>query len=77
MIEILRYTQALVSQNVNFIQITHNKKEHYSTLKLVLRIVTLGIAIWALVVAYQAKTLATWVDDKQDNVIQELMFPKR
>lgn len=55
----------------------HNKKEHYSTLKLVLRIVTLGIAIWALVVAYQAKTLATWVDDKQENVIQELMFKDR
>lgn len=52
------------------------KKEHYSTLKLILRIVTLGIDIWALL-AHQAKTLATWVDDKQDNVIQELMFPKR
>ena len=47
----------------------HGKKEHYSTLKLILRIVTLGIDIWALV-ARQAKTLAAWVNDKQDNLIE-------
>lgn len=50
------------------------KNEHYSTLKLLLRIVTLGVAIWALVVAYQAKQLASWVDSKQENVIEKLMF---
>ena len=47
----------------------HSKKAHYSTLKLLLRIITLAIAIWALVIAYQAKTFATWVDNKQENVI--------
>lgn len=50
------------------------KNEHYSTLKLLLRIVTLGVAIWALVVAYQAKQLASWVDSKQENVIEKIMF---
>jgi hypothetical protein len=50
------------------------KNEHYSTLKMVLRVVTLAIAIWALVIAYQAKQIAMWVDDKQDNVIETLMF---
>lgn len=50
------------------------QKEHYSTLKLALRIATLGIAIWALIIAYQAKSRADWVNDKQDNVIEQLMF---
>ena len=50
------------------------KNEHYSTLKMILRIVTLGVAIWALVIAYQAKQIATWVDNKQENVIEMLMF---
>lgn len=50
------------------------KTEHYSTLKMVLRIATLAIAIWALVVAYQAKNTANWVNDKQDNVIEKLIF---
>jgi hypothetical protein len=51
-----------------------NKKEHYSSLKMVLRIITLIIAIWALVIAYQAKSLAEWVDSKQENVIEQLIF---
>lgn len=49
------------------------KTEHYSTLKMVLRIITLATAIWALVVAYQAKTTAEWVNDKQDNVIEHMI----
>lgn len=50
------------------------KEEHYSTLKMILRIATLIIAIWALVVAYQAKSSADWIGDKQDQVIEHLMF---
>jgi len=53
---------------------TKIKNQHYSSLKMILRIVTLGVAIWALVVAYQAKSLAQWVDDKQDNVIEGVLF---
>jgi len=34
------------------------KVEHYSILKMILRILTLAIAIWALVIAYQAKQTA-------------------
>lgn len=52
----------------------NRKKEHYSTLKLVLRVITLAISVWALVIAYQAKNTAEWVDDKQDNIIEKLMF---
>lgn len=51
-----------------------HKSEHYSTLKMILRVVTLIVAIWALVVAYQAKNMAGWISDKQDNVIEKLMF---
>jgi hypothetical protein len=40
---------------------------------MVLRIITLAVAVWALVVAYQAKELAKWVDDKQENVIEMLL----
>lgn len=53
------------------------KNEHYSLLKLLLRLVTLGIAIWSLVIAHQAKEIANWVDDKQEIVIEQLMFPDR
>lgn len=49
-------------------------KEKYSTLKLVLRITTLAISIWALTVAYQAKQMAEWVNDKQDNIIEKVLF---
>ena len=52
----------------------NRKKEHYSTLKLVLRVITLAISVWALVIAYQAKNTAEWVDNKQDNIIEKLMF---
>lgn len=50
------------------------KEQHYSNLKLVLRIITLGIAIWALIIAYQAKNTADWVDTKQDIIIEKLLF---
>lgn len=50
------------------------KKERYSVLKTVLRITTLAVAVWALVIAYQAKNTAEWVNDKQDNVIEKLLF---
>lgn len=53
---------------------TDKKAEHYSTLKMVLRVVTLLVAVWALVVAYQAKSLAEWVDNKQEKVIERIMF---
>lgn len=56
---------------------TSKKEEHYSTLKMVRRIVTLVISIWALIIAYQAKSLGEWVNTKQDNVIEKLMFPDR
>ena len=49
-------------------------KEKYSTLKLVLLITSLIMSIWALVVAYQAKQTADWVDAKQDNVIEWVLF---
>jgi hypothetical protein len=49
------------------------KVEHYSSLKMALRLITLAIAIWALVVAYQAKSLAGWVDTKQEHVIEKLI----
>ena len=51
-------------------------KEKYSTLKLILRIATLTISIWALVIAYQAKQTAEWVDDKQNNIIESILFSK-
>jgi hypothetical protein len=53
------------------------KEEHYSMLKMTLRIITLAIAVWALVVAYQAKQSAEWVSDKQDNIIEKLIFDKK
>lgn len=49
-------------------------QKHYSTLKLVLRIATLAVAIWALVIAYQAKEFAKWVDSKQEVIIEKLLF---
>mgnify|MGYP007134667573 CR=1 FL=1 len=45
------------------------KAEHYSYLKMALRFVTLAIALWALVVAYQAKYKADWVEKLQNTFI--------
>jgi hypothetical protein len=53
---------------------TKIKNQHYSYLKMIIRITTLVISIWALIVAYQAKNRADWVNDKQDNVVEMLMF---
>lgn len=55
-------------------KINKNKLEHYSNLKLFLRITTLAIAIWALIVAYQAKNDIEWLSDTQINIIEKLMF---
>ena len=50
------------------------KNQNYSYLKMLLRIVTLVVAVWALVIAYQALSLAKWVDNKQEVIIEKLMF---
>jgi hypothetical protein len=64
-----------VQEVINFyMEREERKAEHYSSLKMILRIATLAIAIWALVVAYQAKTVADWVNTKQDNIIERLIF---
>ena len=41
---------------------------------MILRVLTLGISIWALIVAYQAKNTAEWVEKVQDNVIEGVLF---
>jgi hypothetical protein len=50
------------------------KSEHYSTLKTIIRIITLGVAIWALVLSYQNKQHLEWLEGVQDNVVEKLMF---
>jgi len=50
------------------------KNEHYSNLKMVLRVVTLGIAVWALIVSYQNKQAIKWLEDENDNLIEKLLF---
>ncbi len=49
------------------------KKYNIVTIKIILKVTTLILAIWALIVAYQAKKIAEWVDAKQDNVIEVLL----
>jgi len=53
------------------------KSEHYSTLKTILRVITLGIALWALIMAYQNRQAIKWLESEHDNVIERLMFPNR
>lgn len=53
----------------------YGKKERYSILKLVLRIITLGIATAALIIALQNRKDLQWMEHVQDNVIEKLMFP--
>jgi hypothetical protein len=53
----------------------HIKKE-YHLVKNILMIATLVVSVWALVVAYQAKSLANWVDNKQNNLIEQVLFEK-
>jgi hypothetical protein len=53
----------------------YTKKERYSILKLVIRILTLGIAIAALVISLQNKRDIKWIENVQDNVIEKVLFP--
>lgn len=50
------------------------KSDRYSNLKLVLRVTTLVIAIWALIVAYQAKSDAEWNTNTIENIIEKTLF---
>lgn len=49
-------------------------KKYCSMLKMTLRLLPLGVSILALVIAYQAKTTAEWVNAKQDNIIEKVLF---
>lgn len=50
------------------------KANRYSNLKLILRIVTLAIAIWALIVAYEARSIAEWNTNTIENIIEKTLF---
>lgn len=50
------------------------KANHYSNLKAVIRIATLAVAIWALVIAYQAKQRSEWAVDAKFDRIENAMF---
>jgi len=52
----------------------NKKNKNYSILKMILRIITLGVAVWALIIAYQAKSMSEWVNKKQDNIIEQVLF---
>lgn len=52
----------------------YNKKERYSILKLILRILTLGIAVAALIISLNNRKDLKWLESVQDNVIEKLMF---
>mgnify|MGYP003649210228 CR=1 FL=1 len=43
-------------------------------MKMILRVLTLLIAIWALIISYQAKQLGEWINTKQDNLIEDVIF---
>jgi len=53
------------------------KNEHYSNLKMVLRVITLGVALWALIMTYQNKQAIQFLQNEQDNVIERLLFPDK
>lgn len=52
----------------------YNKKERYSVLKLILRVITLGIAIAALIISLNNRKDLKWLESVQDNVVEKLMF---
>lgn len=52
----------------------YTKEVRYSILKTILRVVTLSIAITALVIAIQAKSEANFVSEVQSEIIQKLLF---
>lgn len=52
----------------------YNKKERYSVLKLILRVITLGIAIAALIISLNNRRDLKWLESVQDNVVEKLMF---
>lgn len=55
---------------------SYTKKERYSVLKLTLRIITLGIAISALMISIQNKEDIRWIESINENIIEKIMFPE-
>jgi hypothetical protein len=53
-----------------------SKKEHYSNLKMALRLLTLAIAILALVMSISNRSEIKWQEKVQDNIIESVLFPK-
>ena len=54
---------------------THMKKaDKYHEIKLIIRVLTLALAVWALVKVYQIDSRVTWVERQNDTVIEHLMF---
>ena len=53
---------------------TRQKLQRYGWFKMAYRLIMLILVIWSLVVAYQAKSMAEWVNEKQDNIIEGLLF---
>ena len=47
------------------------KKKNLNT---IISLIALIVSVWALVIAYQAKALSEWVDDKQENLIEKTLF---
>ena len=54
----------------------YNKKARYSIIKLVLRVLTLGIATTALIIALQNRGELKWMEKQQDLMIELGLFPK-
>lgn len=52
----------------------YNKKKRYSVLKMILRIITLGISITALTISLQNRENIKWLEDVQVNVIEKVLF---
>jgi hypothetical protein len=51
-----------------------NKKNKWGML--VITIMAIVLSIWSIVVSYRALELAKWVDSKQENVLDNLIFNK-
>lgn len=54
-----------------------SKKKRYNTLVLILLVLSIAASMYSIVVAHQAKNIAEWVNDKQDNIIEKVIFNEK
>jgi len=55
----------------------HRKTKKEKIFDTSIKVITLAISLWALLIAYQAKNSVDWLEKVQDNIIENVLFKNK